>query len=262
MSDIAEKAANWQEDVLHRDFEKALGKLKALAVVGRADPVAEGIVTRVLDAMDALRAKNYDGALKTSLVGWQDIGLEVLGVPQAIEALQEAESNWRNGESKVRAVLERARECWLTRAEAENSLGVLEAVVGNSDTARAHFQSALGADSRHYRAITNLGNLEQEAGNLDRAEELYKQVVQINPDYSVVYNNLAAVMRKRGKRHEAVEYLKKSQRLFMRELRGQTKGTNVGKVQNPVTNLLSSPAARWVMFIVIVFVIWRFVLNR
>jgi tetratricopeptide (TPR) repeat protein len=262
VTDIAEKAANWQEDVQNRDFERALGKLKALAVVGRADVVAEGVVLRVVDALDALRAKNYDGALKTSLEGWQDIGLEVLGVPQAIEALKEADGNWRNGEGKVRASLERARECWLTRAEAENSLGVLEAIVGNGDAARSHFQSALGADARHYRAITNLGNLELEAGNLDRAEELYKQVVQINPDYSVVYNNLAAVMRKRGKRHDAVEYLKKSQRLYMRELRGQTKGTSVGKVQNPVSSLLSMPAVRWGLFILIVFVIWRFVLNR
>ncbi|NJK44161.1 MAG: tetratricopeptide repeat protein [Pleurocapsa sp. SU_196_0] len=209
-----------------------------------------------------LRAKNYDGASKTSLEGWEELGLEVVGLSRAIEALREADGNYRNGEAKVRDALEIAAARWLTRGEAENGIGVLEALVGNSDLARTHFQAALSADLRHYRAITNLGNLELEAGNLERAEELYKQVVQLNPDYSVVYNNLAAVMRKRGKRHDAVEYLKKSQRLYMRELRGQTKGTSVGKVQNPVTNWFANPAARWGLFIIAAFLIWRFVLNR
>jgi tetratricopeptide (TPR) repeat protein len=262
MTEATEPTLDWQEDVRNHDFERALGKLKALAVVGRPQANAESVVTRVVDALDALRAKNYDGASKTSLEGWEGLGLEVVGVPRAIEALREADGNYRSGEAKVRDALEIARGCWLTRGEAENGIGVLEALVGNSDVARTHFQAALSADPRHYRAITNLGNLELEAGNLERAEELYKQVVQLNPDYSVVYNNLAAVMRKRGKRHDAVEYLKKSQRLYMRELRGQTKGTSVGKVQNPLTNWLANPAARWGLFIVAAFLIWRFVLSR
>ncbi len=261
-NDLIARAENWLEDVKNRDFEKALGKLRALAVVGRADHDAEDALTRVVDALDALRAKNYDGARKISLEGWERLDLETLGVPQALEALGEADANWRNSESKLRQSLEGAQGCWLTRAEAENSLGVLEAVVENADAARTHFQTALSADARHYRAITNLGNLELEAGNLERAEELYKQVVQINPDYSVVYNNLAAVMRKRGKRHEAVEYLKKSQRLYMRELRGQTKGTNVGKTPNQLSSWLSNPVVRWGLLVAVVYVVWRFVLKH
>jgi tetratricopeptide (TPR) repeat protein len=264
MTEIASSAENWLEDVGKHDFERALGKLRALAVVGRANHEAENAVTRVVEALEALRAKNYEGATKTSLDGWESLlQLEVIGVPAALAALVEADGNWRSSEDKVRDALARARDCWLTRAEAENSLGVLEAVVENTDTARGHFQAALAADPRHYRAITNLGNLELESGNLERAEELYKQVIQINPDYSVVYNNLAAVMRKRGKRFESVEYLKKSQRLYMRELRGQTKGTGIGKPQaSAITGLLSNQAVRWGLLIAVLFVIWRFVLKR
>lgn len=254
---------DWQGDLERREFEKALGKLRALAVVGRAEPDAESAVTRVVDALEAIRAKNYAGALKTSFEGWESLGLEVSGVKPAITALQAADANWRNAQTAMRASLEAAKTCWLTRSEAENNLGVLEALSENVTAARTHFQAALAADSRHYRALTNLGNLELEAGNLEQAEILYKQVIAIQPEYSVVYNNLAAAMRKRGKRHESVEYLKKSQRLHMRELRGQTKGTAVGVPQgNQLSKFFANPVARWGLAIAVIYVVWRFVLNR
>ena len=254
---------DWQGDLERREFEKSLGKLRALAVVGRAEPEAENAVTRVVDALEAIRAKNYAGALKTSLEGWDKLGLEVGGVRPAIEALQAADANWRNAQTSMRASLESAKDCWLTRSEAENNLGVLEALGGSTDAARAHFQAALSADARHYRALTNLGNLELEAGNLEQAEILYKQVIAIQPEYSVVYNNLAAAMRKRGKRHESVEYLKKSQRLHMRELRGQTKGTAVGQAPgNQLSKFFANPIARWGLALIAIYLVWRFVLNR
>ena len=254
---------DWQGDLERREFEKALGKLRALAVVGRAEPEAESAVMRVVDALEAIRAKNYAGALKTSLEGWRELGLEVDGIKPALEALQAADANWRNAQTAMRASLESAKNCWLTRSEAENNLGVLEALVENVTAARAHFQAALSADPRHYRALTNLGNLELEAGNLEQAEILYKQVIAIQPEYSVVYNNLAAAMRKRGKRHESVEYLKKSQRLHMRELRGQTKGTAVGQAPgNQLSKFFANPIARWGVALIAIYLIWRFVLNR
>lgn len=260
---VEPQSLDWQGDVERREFEKALGKLRALAVVGRAEPDAENAVTRVVDALEAIRAKNYAGALKTSLDGWDNLGLETGSVKPALEALQSADANWRNAQTQMRASLESARDCWLTRGEAENNLGVLEALGGNADVARAHFQAALAADPRHYRALTNLGNLELEAGNLEQAEILYKQVIAIQPEYSVVYNNLAAAMRKRGKRHESVEYLKKSQRLHMRELRGQTKGTAVGAPQgNQLSKFFANPVARWGVALIAIYLIWRFVLNR
>jgi tetratricopeptide (TPR) repeat protein len=254
---------DWRADIAAHEYEKALGKLRALAVVNRAEPDAESAVARVVDALEAVRAKNYAGALKTSLEGWDALGLETETVKSALEVLQRADTNWRAGEATMRDDLETARGNWLTRGEAENNLGVLEALGGNPAAARAHFQAALAADPRHYRALTNLGSLEQEAGNLDAAETLYKQAIAINADYSVVYNNLAAVMRKRGKRHESVEYIKKSQRLHLRELRGQTKGTAVGlpPSSSPV-RWLQNPTVRLVLIIVIVFIVWRFVLNR
>ena len=230
-----------------REWEAALGKLRALELVGQRDPELERALLLITDFMDALRAKNYAGATKTPTDGWQRLGVGLDGLEPALAALLEAEANWRIGEAKVKAALARAVLHPLTRAEAENQLGVLEAVLENRDAARSHFQAALSADPRHYRAMTNLGNLELEAGHLQEAESRYREVIRLNPDYSVVYNNLAAVMRKLGKRSESVGYLKKAQSLSVREIRGDTHGTSIGKVKNPLADWFAKPSSKWVL---------------
>jgi tetratricopeptide (TPR) repeat protein len=206
--------------------------------------------------LEALRAKNYAGAKNVSTRDWERLGVEASGVPQALAALEEAEASWRGGEVKVRAALEVARDHWLTQAEAENQLGVLEAIIERWDVARGHFQAALSSDPKHHRALTNLGNLELETGHLEAAETRYREVIRINPEYSVVYNNLAAVLRKLGKRGESIEMIKKSQRLAMREVRGQAKGTSVGRPKTGLSGWLAHPNSRWVILVVVIVVVF------
>lgn len=244
---VLEIQKNLEQHLEKREWEAALGKLRALELVGQHDPELERALLLITDFMDALRAKNYVGAAKTATDGWQRLGITQDGLEPALAALLEAEANWRIGESKVRAALTQALLHPLTRAEAENQLGVLQAVLENRDAARSHFQAALAADPRHYRAMTNLGNLELEAGHLQEAESRYREVIRLNPDYSVVYNNLAAVMRKQGKRSESVGYLKKAQSLSVREIRGDTRGTSVGKVKNPLSDWFAKPSSKWVL---------------
>ncbi len=242
------------------EWEAALGKLRALELVGQHDPELERALLLMTDFMDAIRAKNYAGATKTNRDGWQRLPINLYGLDEALTALTEAESNWRNGDNKVRASLQNALQHALTRGEAENQLGVLDAILENRESARGHFQAALSADPRHYRAMTNLGNLELETGRLEEAEKRYREVIRLNPDYSVVYNNLAAVMRKQGKRSESVAMLKKAQSLSMREVRGDTKGTSVGKVKNPIMDLFAHPNAKWVIaagFLLAAFLIYN-----
>jgi tetratricopeptide (TPR) repeat protein len=249
-----------QDHLENREFEPALGKIKALQLVGRGDPDLEDALARVVEVLEALRAKNYAGAKNVSTTGWERLGVDASAVPQALNALEEAEANWRNGEAKVRAALETAQHHWLTRAEAENQLGVLEAIIERWDVARGHFQTALSSDPKHHRALTNLGNLELETGHLEAAEARYREVIRINPEYSVVYNNLAAVLRKLGKRGESIEMIKKSQRLAMREIRGQAKGTSVGRPKTGLSGWLAHPNSRWVILIVVVVIV--FLLTR
>jgi tetratricopeptide (TPR) repeat protein len=250
----------FQEHLEKREFEPALGKIRALQLVGRGDAELEDALTRVIEILEALRAKNYAGAKKVPLNNWERLGVDALGIPQALSALEDAEANWRNGEPKVRSALEIARAHWLTKAEAENQLGVLEAIIERWDVARGHFQAALSSDPKHHRALTNLGNLELETGHLEAAEARYREVIRINPEYSVVYNNLAAVLRKLGKRGESVEMIKKSQRLAMREIRGQAKGTTVGRPKTGLTNWFNNPNSRWVILIAVVIIV--FLLTR
>ncbi len=249
-----------QEHIEKREFEPALGKIKALQLVGRGDAELEDALARIIEVLEALRAKNYAGAKNVSTTGWERIKVDTSGVDQALSALEEAEVNWRHGETKVRASLEIARANWLTQAEAENQLGVLEAIIERWDVARGHFQTALSADPKHHRALTNLGNLELETGHLEAAEARYREVIRINPEYSVVYNNLAAVLRKLGKRSESVEMIKKSQRLAMREIRGQARGTDVGRPKTGLTQWFNHPNSRWVILIAVVIIV--FLLTR
>ncbi len=248
---------------LHLDkheWEAALGKLRALELVGQSDAELERALLFMTDFLEALRAKNYAGAAKTPKEGWQRLGVDATGVDVALEALLEAEANWRNGANKVKVSLQKAVLHPMTKAEAENQMGVLEAVLENQDAARTHFQAALAADPRHYRAMTNLGNLELEAGHLQEAETRYREVIRLNPDYSVVYNNLAAVMRKQGKRSESVAFLKKSNQLSVREIRGDTKGTAVGRVRSPLADLLAKPNTKW--FIAAAFLIAAYLIYQ
>ncbi len=258
---IADLKRNLETHLEKYEWEAALGKVRALELVSQRDLDLERALLLIIDFMDALRAKNYVGATKTAREGWKEKLYIVLeGLDEALEALQQAEQNWRTSETAVRNALKKASQHILTRGEAENQMGVLEAIIENRDAARGHFQAALGADQRHYRAMTNLGNLELEAGNFAEAEMRYREVIRLNPDYSVVYNNLAAVMKKQGKRSESVTYLKKAQQLAVREVRGDTRGTNIGKIKNPALDWLGNPKARWgiaIAVLVIAFLISR-----
>ncbi|MFN3266960.1 MAG: tetratricopeptide repeat protein [Deinococcales bacterium] len=242
----AEIERNLQSHLQNREWEMALGKLRALELVGKHNPELERALLGIIDFMDALRAKNYTGAAKTSKEGWALLKLTTLGLDESVAALIEAEQNWREGENKIRDALQKATHI-LTKAEAENQMGVLAAILEQRDAARSHFQAALANDPRHYRAMTNLGNLELEAGHLQEAESRYREVIRLNSDYSVVYNNLAAVMKKQGKRSEAVTMLKKAQSLSVREMRGDTKGTAVGRQKSPLGDWFAKPSSRWVL---------------
>lgn len=250
MIDPAQAAAeierNLQSHLQNREWEMALGKLRALELVGKHNPELERSLLGMIDFVDALRAKNYTGAAKTPKDGWALLEVSTLGADESVAALLEAEENWRGGENKVRAALQKATH-FLTKAEAENQIGVLSAILEQRDAARTHFQAALSSDPRHYRAMTNLGNLELEAGHLQEAESRYREVIRLNPDYSVVYNNLAAVLKKQGKRNDAVTMLKKAQSLSVREMRGDTKGTAIGRQKSPLGDWFAKPSSRWII---------------
>ena len=237
------QAANWRDSLMRQQYEEALARLKALSLVGQGDKNTEEELERLVAFLECLRAKNYLGAKRMNRSGWSALDVPVLGLDEMLDALITAEDSWRNGDVRVRVALQPALDHPLTRAEAHNQLGVLEAVCEHPDLARQHFQAALASDTRHHRAITNLGNLELEAGNLQTAEMRYREALKLNPEYSVAYNNLAAVLKRQGKRGEAVDMLKKSQRMSLKEIRGQSKGT-ASTSSNPLGTGLGAQLAK------------------
>ncbi len=256
-------AADWRDSLERHQFEEALARLKALSLVGQGNTDSQESLERLVAFMECLRAKNYVGAKKVSRDGWTDLEVQVFGLEQPIDALILAEDSWRNGDEKVRAALQPALEHPLTKSEAHNQLGVLEAVCEQPELARQHFQAALASDSRHHRAITNLGNLELEAGNLQTAEMRYREALKLNPEYSVAYNNLAAVLKRQGKRGEAVDMLKKSQRMSLKEIRGQTKGTSSGNsiggsLGTQLSNLWANTTIRTILIVAVIVVLYQF----
>ena len=211
------EAVNWRDSLRRGAYEEALGRTRALELIGRAEPDARSALERVVQLVQALRAKEYASARSVRLDGFSDIlSLESDGIPGALEALERAEKAMRSNLEMAVGALQEASAHPITRAEAENQLGVLAALGGEPERAREHFKAALEADARHYRAITNLGNLDLEAGELIVAEGRYREALVINPEYATAHNNLAAALRKQGKRSESVAALKRSQKLAMK----------------------------------------------
>ena len=243
LDSVIPSAANWRDSLERNQYEEALARLKALSLVGQGDKSIEEELERLVAFLESLRAKNYGGAKRITRTGWSALNVPIMGIDEMLDALINAEESWRNGDERVRSALQPALEHPLTRAEAHNQLGVLEAVCERPELARQHFQAALANDARHHRAITNLGNLELEAGNLQTAEMRYREALKLNPEYSVAYNNLAAVLKRQGKRGEAVDMLKKSQRMSLKEIRGQTRGT-ASNNNNPLGSGIGAQLAK------------------
>jgi tetratricopeptide (TPR) repeat protein len=256
------EAVNWRDSLGRGAFEEALGRTQALELIGRGEPEAKQALERVVELIQALRAKAYADARRVSLEGINEVlSLEVNGIPEAIAALERAEKASRSDLETAETALHEARAQPLTRAEAENQLGVLAALAGDSSRAQTHFEAALLADPRHYRAITNLGNLSLEAGEVTVAEARYREALTINPDYPTAHNNLAAALRKQGKRSASVAALKRSQRLAMKAFSKPPSNPDGSVPTVPtISSLWANPRVRTVVIVVLfiaVYILFR-----
>jgi len=102
-------------------------------------------------------------------------------------------------------------------AEYYNKLGIAYARLERLEEAREAFEAALDVDSRFVPALSNLGNIYFSNDDLEAAEEYYQKAIKHDPEYSTAYNNLAALYKRQGKIGEAVNAMKKSQRLALKK---------------------------------------------
>lgn len=210
---------DWRESIQSGNFEQAEGRIRALELVGEYHPEMLAAVQAMMALLGAVRSKQFLKALR------QVPNLEPLreflspeALKGAIENLQQTEDKEINQPEELTRVLQQALDNPYTRAEALNRIGVLHVRLKDAVQARVHFDQAIQADPKHFRAITNLGNLALEAGNNQEAESLYKRALELNPEYHLAHNNLAVLQRKQKRIGDSIKSLKKSQRFEQRAI--------------------------------------------
>ncbi len=79
---------------------------------------------------------------------------------------------------------------------------------------RSLWTHAVKIDPECVMARTNLGLIERQAGNIDKAIEHYEAAIAVNPNDSILLNNLAVALRQDpARRGEVIEIMKKAVRL-------------------------------------------------
>ncbi|MBI0445893.1 tetratricopeptide repeat protein [Deinococcus sp. DB0503] len=231
LSTPLDAAPDWGAFARAREWRRALA---AARVTGAPLEISE-VLERVVGVQEAVRARRYPQARRA----WSQLGeaLEAAdsggligeaallrslvrhdALGKALSALEDLGSGM-GGETEpeaLRARLAPAAQHPFTQAEALNLIGVLHALRGEAQAARAVFEEALLSDPGHYRAVTNIGNLELEAGQPALAEARYREVLRLNPDYDGAYHNLGVALRRQGKVHESVGAIRRAQRLSMK----------------------------------------------
>lgn len=95
------------------------------------------------------------------------------------------------GHPDARAAYERAIAAGDQLADAWCNLGILESREGNGSRAVDCFTQCLAREPRHFEAHYNLANLYAEQGNFLLAKMHYQFAIDIAPDFSNSYFNLA-----------------------------------------------------------------------
>jgi spermidine synthase len=80
-----------------------------------------------------------------------------------------------------------------TNAKAHNLLGASLASLGQTDAARAAFETSLKADAREPGTYANLATLELQTGNRDRALKYFTEALIIDPRNQVARDGLASL---------------------------------------------------------------------
>ena len=78
-------------------------------------------------------------------------------------------------------------------AKAHNLIGACLASMGNTDAARAAFETSLKADPKEPGTYTNLATLELQAGNRDRAKKYFSEALTIDPSSQAARDGMNSI---------------------------------------------------------------------
>ena len=89
-------------------------------------------------------------------------------------------------------------------ADALHMLGVVNAQLGNYDSAATLIRRAMELNPTNASYHANLGNVLQENGQLDDAVAAYGRAIALAPNLAEVYNNLANALQRKGDIEQAL----------------------------------------------------------
>lgn len=110
-----------------------------------------------------------------------------------------------------------------TVAWAHSRTGAILAQKDDLAGAEVHLRRAIELDPNLPQAHSNLGNLDYARGDFAAALEKYQLAVKLDPDNPTFHENLHAAYKKLGRISEAVDAIKRAQRLKRQQVRAEVR---------------------------------------
>jgi tetratricopeptide (TPR) repeat protein len=86
-----------------------------------------------------------------------------------------------------------------------NKMGIAYHQLGELDTAKRHYEQAIGLDSKYAEAINNLGAIYYAKRDYKKAEREYRKALRISPNSASIHSNLGTALFARKKYDKAME---------------------------------------------------------
>jgi tetratricopeptide (TPR) repeat protein len=103
----------------------------------------------------------------------------------------------KNDYAGAEAMLRKAVDLDKTNVDALEKLGKVQVQEGASDRALALYLQSIKDNPREARLYVLAGELYEARGNWNQAEAMYREALEISPDYPLASNNLAYIMLER-----------------------------------------------------------------
>lgn len=200
---------DWQEAIAAGRPTEAI---RAYLEQDGADIETEESLRALADVQRELRGKRFHRARRALERAGEASFVDMDGLRQELDLLEKSAKELDRAEPEAAlALLESTRQP-LYRAEADTQRGTAYIYLNDAERARAHFDRALDADSRHYRAITNRGNLALEEGRLDEAITAYEAALAVDAEFPNALHNLGVAYRRKGEVGKSIQKIKAAQR--------------------------------------------------
>ena len=231
---LQDETSTWQALLAEGRAAEALAQYRRSE---NADETVYDTLDTLATMQNALREKGYARAVRAlnklerrpDLIDWDRLEADLLRVQTG------AAEVGKNLVEEALATLSPVANPLLS-AEVETLRGTAQVIDNQVELAKAHFERAVAADPKNYRAITNLGNLALEAGDVDAAIAAYEKALTLNDSFGNAHHNLGVAYRRKGQVGKSVRSLRKAQGASQKQLRDEARESLRGSVSGGLPN--------------------------